>query len=42
MSGYPKEEVFPDRQTAKNTPYLQKPFTSETLLKEVRSALGYQ
>ncbi|HEY8852557.1 MAG TPA: response regulator [Gemmatimonadaceae bacterium] len=42
MSGYPREEVFPDKQTAKNTPYLQKPFTSETLLSEVRSALGYQ
>ncbi len=42
MSGYPKEEVFPDRETAKNTPYLQKPFTSETLFSEVRAALGYQ
>jgi CheY-like chemotaxis protein len=42
MSGYPKEEVFPDKQTAKNTPYLQKPFTSETLFSEVRAALGYQ
>lgn len=42
MSGYPKEEVFPDKDTAKNTPYLQKPFTSETLFLEVRSALGYQ
>jgi len=42
MSGYPKEEVFPDKATAKNTPYLQKPFTSETLFSEVRSALGYQ
>jgi len=42
MSGYPKEEVFPDMETAKNTPYLQKPFTSETLFSEVRAALGYQ
>ncbi len=42
MSGYPKEEVFPDKETAKNTPYLQKPFTSETLFWEVRAALGYQ
>ena len=31
MSGYPKEEVFPDKETATNIPYLQKPFTSETL-----------
>jgi len=29
-------------ETAKNTPYLQKPFTSETLFSEVRAALGYQ
>lgn len=42
MSGYPKEEVFPEKEAAKNTPYLQKPFTSETLFSEVRSALGYQ
>jgi CheY-like chemotaxis protein len=42
MSGYPKEEIFPDRGTARNTPYLQKPFTSETLFLEVRAALGYQ
>jgi CheY-like chemotaxis protein len=42
MSGYPKEEIFPERETAKNTPYLQKPFTSETLFSEVRAALGYQ
>jgi CheY-like chemotaxis protein len=41
MSGYPKEEVFPDRETAKLIPYLQKPFTGETLLVEVRAALGY-
>jgi CheY-like chemotaxis protein len=41
MSGYPKEEVFPDRETAKLIPYLQKPFTGETLLLEVRAALGY-
>jgi CheY-like chemotaxis protein len=42
MSGYPKEEVFPDHETARNTSYLQKPFTAETLFAEVRSALGYQ
>jgi CheY-like chemotaxis protein len=41
MSGYPKEEVFPDKTAAKRTPYLQKPFTGETLLGEVREALGY-
>jgi CheY-like chemotaxis protein len=41
MSGYPKEEIFPDKQTAKLTPYLQKPFTGETLFTEVRAALGY-
>ena len=41
MSGYPKEEVFPDNNVAKATPYLQKPFTGETLLTEVRAALGY-
>jgi DNA-binding NtrC family response regulator len=40
MSGYPKEEVFPEK-TASRIPYLQKPFTSDTLLSEVRSALGY-
>lgn len=40
MSGYPKEEVFPDNG-ANRVPYLQKPFTSETLLAEVRTALGY-
>lgn len=38
MSGYPREEVFPDKKD--QTPYLQKPFTSETLISEVRSALG--
>jgi two-component system, cell cycle sensor histidine kinase and response regulator CckA len=38
MSGYPREEVFPDK--ADETPYLQKPFTSETLIAEVSSALG--
>lgn len=38
MSGYPREEVFPDKTD--RTPYLQKPFTSETLISEVRSALG--
>lgn len=41
MSGYPKEEIFSDKETAKVTPYLQKPFTGETLLSEVRAALGY-
>jgi CheY-like chemotaxis protein len=41
MSGYPKEEIFPDKNTANRTPYLQKPFTGETLLSEVRAALGY-
>ena len=41
MSGYPKEEVFPDTARAKRTPYLQKPFTAETLSNEVRAALGY-
>lgn len=38
MSGYSREEVFPDGTD--RTPYLQKPFTSERLLSEVRSALG--
>jgi CheY-like chemotaxis protein len=41
MSGYPKEEVFPDKEVAKVTAYVQKPFTGETLLTEVRAALGY-
>jgi CheY-like chemotaxis protein len=41
MSGYPKEEIFPDRETAKLTAYLQKPFSSETLATQVRAALGY-
>ena len=41
MSGYPKAEVFPDPARARRTPYLQKPFTSETLCDEVRAALGY-
>jgi len=41
MSGYPRDEVFPDRSAAANTPYLQKPFTTESLTAEVRSALGY-
>lgn len=40
MSGYPKEEVFPEKASADRTPYLQKPFTGETLFAEVRSALG--
>ena len=38
MSGYPREEVFPGKKD--QTPYLQKPFTSETLISEVRSTLG--
>jgi len=41
MSGYPKEEVFPEKGVAAHTPYLQKPFTSETLSSEVKAALGY-
>lgn len=41
MSGYPKEEVFPEPARARRTPYLQKPFTAETLCNEVRAALGY-
>lgn len=41
ISGYAKEEVFPDKSTATTTPYLQKPFTSDTLYSQVRSALGY-
>jgi two-component system, cell cycle sensor histidine kinase and response regulator CckA len=41
MSGHPKDEVFPDKAAANRTPYLQKPFTGETLLSEVRAALGY-
>jgi len=40
MSGYPKEEVFPDKG-ANRVPYLQKPFTSEALLAEVRTAFDY-
>src|SRR6266704_3559372 len=31
MSGYPKEEIFSEKEAAGRTPYLQKPFTSETL-----------
>lgn len=41
MSGIPREDVFHDRAVASRTPYLQKPFTSETILSEVRAALGY-
>jgi CheY-like chemotaxis protein len=41
MSGYPKEEVFPEKGAIGQAPYLQKPFTSETLSMEVRGALGY-
>lgn len=41
MSGYPKEEVFPDKEVAKAIAYIQKPFTGETLLTEVRAALGF-
>ena len=38
MSGYPREEIFPDKND--QPPYLQKPFTTETLIAEVSSALG--
>ena len=41
MSGYPREEIFPDKGSGNRIPYLQKPFTSETLFAEVRAALGY-
>lgn len=41
MSGYPKEEIFPEKVIADHTPYLQKPFTSKTLFSEIRAALGY-
>lgn len=41
MSGYPKDQVFPEPARARKTPYLQKPFTAEALYNEVRSALGY-
>ncbi len=41
MSGYPKEEIFPDKEVARATPYLQRPFTRDTLFAEVRGALGY-
>jgi two-component system cell cycle sensor histidine kinase/response regulator CckA len=41
MSGIPKEDVFPEKEVASRTPYLQKPFTSEAILSEVRAALGY-
>lgn len=40
MSGYPKDEIVPDKG-AKRVPYLQKPFTGDTLISEVRAALGY-
>jgi CheY-like chemotaxis protein len=40
MSGYPKEEVFPDASQARRTAYLQKPFTGATLCNEVRAALN--
>ncbi len=41
MSGNPKDDVFTEKAAADRTPYLQKPFTSEALLFEVRAALGY-
>jgi CheY-like chemotaxis protein len=41
MSGHPKELSFPEPGRARKIPYLQKPFTAETLLGEVRTALGY-
>jgi CheY-like chemotaxis protein len=40
MSGYPREDVLPENRSADPTPYLQKPFTGETLFAEVRTALG--
>jgi CheY-like chemotaxis protein len=40
MSGYPKEQVFPEPGRARKMPYLQKPFTADALCDEVRSALG--
>ncbi|HMI49702.1 MAG TPA: response regulator [Gemmatimonadaceae bacterium] len=42
MSGYPKEEIFPEKNKAKGIPYLQKPFTAETLFSEVRAALDHR
>lgn len=41
MSGYSKEELFPDKERRQNTPYVQKPFTGDTLLAEIRATLGY-
>ncbi len=41
MSGNPKDDVFTEKAAADRTPYLQKPFTSEALVFEVRAALGY-
>jgi len=41
MSGYAREEVFTDKSSDSRTPYLQKPFTSDTLYSQVRAALGY-
>jgi two-component system, cell cycle sensor histidine kinase and response regulator CckA len=41
MSGYPKEEIFPEKGSANHISYLQKPFTGETLFSEVRSALDH-
>jgi CheY-like chemotaxis protein len=41
MSGYPEDEIFPDKSGANRIPYLQKPFTGETLFSEVRSALDF-
>ena len=41
MSGYPRGGLIRAQATARNIPYLQKPFTGETLLSEVRTALGY-
>jgi CheY-like chemotaxis protein len=41
MSGYPRDEIFPEKGSASRIAYLQKPFTSETLFSAVRSALGY-
>ncbi|MFL5522874.1 MAG: response regulator [Gemmatimonadaceae bacterium] len=40
MSGYPKDEAI-QADFADRTPYLQKPFTGDTLFAEVRAALDY-
>lgn len=40
MSGFQKDELFSGEDAA-HVPYLQKPFTGDTLYLEVRAALGY-